>query len=80
MDDALKAVAAVLREQGLPGVIIGAMGFALWKLTWLWITEAQTRAKADLEQADATKRTAEALEGFTGALDKLRDTLNSRRR
>lgn len=80
MDEALKAVAAVLKDHGLAGLVIGALSYALWRTVWLWINEAQVRAKADLEQAEAQRKNADAMNGLTTAVQQIRDLLTRGRK
>lgn len=62
METVLVKAGHVLLEQGLPGILILGLLYVCWKLGWLWINEAQTRAAADLEDARAKEAISKAIE------------------
>lgn len=72
MDEIFKALADLLREHGLVGVVIGALGYGWYRLAALY-HEAQNSRIED------GKTAVKALEANTNTLRELIDNVKSKR-
>lgn len=72
MDNLLKGVGDTLLALGLPGVIIIALGYGVYRLFGLYI-EVQEKRIAE------GRETVKALESNTAALDNLTDLIRDRK-
>lgn len=72
MEAILLAVADIVREHGLIGIVIIALGYGWWRLAHLY-HEAQTNRIEDGKDA------VRALEANTNALNQLIETVRNRR-
>lgn len=71
MEALLIKVGNVLADQGLAGVLIVGSAYWNWWITKSWISEAQKRAAADLEDARSKEAVASSLGKLSEAIREL---------